>query len=161
MVFYVVKYVTWLLKFTYWLILNCANAPGPSGDRGEMAMASLVHQMLSFLLCTFSRSLELPATTEGEAVERQPLARTQGRNLDRGLTFEPTPCVGCLLLTSRGRDLMSEGHRLQDRRARLSACCSRSMLQDVWPMEHSCRWLTDCAARPRATTREPTRRPQG
>ena len=65
MVFYVVKYVTWLLKFTYWLILNYANAPGPSGDRGEMATASLVHQMLSFLLCTFSRSLELPATTEG------------------------------------------------------------------------------------------------
>ena len=33
----------------------------------------------------------------GEAAERQPLARTQGRNLDRVLNFKPTPCVGCLL----------------------------------------------------------------
>ena len=33
----------------------------------------------------------------GEAAERQPLARTQGRNLDRGFTFKPTPCVGCPL----------------------------------------------------------------
>ena len=34
-----VKYVTWFLEFTYWLILKYAKPPGPSGDRGEMAMA--------------------------------------------------------------------------------------------------------------------------
>ena len=40
-VFYFVKYVTWFLEFTYWLFLTYANAPGPSGDRGEMPWRSL------------------------------------------------------------------------------------------------------------------------
>ena len=37
--FYIVKYVTWFLEFFYWHMLNYAEAPGPSEDRGEMAVA--------------------------------------------------------------------------------------------------------------------------
>ena len=109
-VFYVVKYVTWFLEFAFLPLLNFANGPCPSWDRGEMAMA-LAPRLAPFpsqyvRCCPLSlyslRSLKLPATTEGGAAERQPLARTQGRNLDRSLTSKPTPCVVCLL-TPRGR----------------------------------------------------------
>ena len=57
------KYVTWFLEFTFWLILMYANAPGPSRERGEMAMAIArlpcalyaVHQMVFYLPCTVSQ----------------------------------------------------------------------------------------------------------
>ena len=73
------KYVTWLLEFIYWLIQNLANAPGPYGDRREMEMATA--RLPCLLLGAAGHNRE-------EAVERQPLARTQGRNLDRSLTFK-------------------------------------------------------------------------
>ena len=105
-----VKYVTWFLEFIYWHILNYAKAPGPFEDRGEMAMAiarSPGPPVRSTSVASFSPlySFAVPGAAghnRGEAAERQPLARTQGRNLDRVLTFKPTPCVGCLL-TPRGR----------------------------------------------------------
>ena len=109
-VFYVVKYVTWFLEFAFLPLLNFANAPGPSWDRGEMAMALAprlapfpftVCQMLSTLPVQFA-VLGAAGHNRGGAAERQPLARTQGRNLDRSLTSKPTPCVVCLL-TPRGR----------------------------------------------------------
>ena len=79
---------------------------GPRGD-GNGARSSPCPFPSQYVRCCplslYSlRSLELPATTEGGAAERQPLARTQGRNLDRSLTSKPTPCVVCLL-TPRGR----------------------------------------------------------
>ena len=77
-------------------MLNYASTPGPSEERGRDGNGD--------------RSLALPSCTpyvsccpfgplhsfavhgaaghnRGEAVERQPLARTQGRNLDRILIF--------------------------------------------------------------------------
>ena len=104
-VFYFLKYVTWFLEFDCWLLLNFACPWKPLGVEGGDGNGARSAAWLSswryvrcfpFLPCRASRSLELPATTEG-AAEWQPLARTRGRNLDRGLTLELTPCVGCLV----------------------------------------------------------------
>ena len=71
-----------VFEFAYWLLPDFANAPGPCGDRGEMAMAiarlfchSLfsVRQTLLSFPCIVSRSLELPATTVGEWRRRHSL----------------------------------------------------------------------------------------
>ena len=73
----------------------------------------------------------------GEVAERQALARTQGRNLDRGLNLKPTPCVGCLLTPERKTSGL-KGTVPRNRQTLLSARCSRSMRQDVWSTGHSC-----------------------
>ena len=85
--FCIVKYVTWFFEFIYWHMLNYAKAPGPSEDRGEMAMAiarSPGPPVRSTTGASFSplHSFAVPGASghnRGEAVERQPLARTQGR----------------------------------------------------------------------------------
>ena len=157
LVFHFLKYVTWFLEFVYWHILNFANAPGPFGERGEMAMA------IARLPCAPLRSTSdgvssplysftVPGAAghnRGAAAERQPLAGTQGRNLDRGLNFKPTPCVWCLL-TPRERPQVrrapSPEPDCQDGRHSFSAGRSRSARQDAraairvpsMPTGHSC-----------------------
>ena len=109
-VFYVVKYVTWFLEFAFLPLLNFANAPGPSWDRGEMAMA-LAPRLAPFSsqyvrCCPLSlyslRSLELPATTEGGLPRDSLSLGHKAGTWTAVLTFKPTPCVVCLL-TPRGR----------------------------------------------------------
>ena len=99
------KYVTWFLEFFYWHMLNYAKAPGPSEDRGEMAMAIARLPCALYAVSTSDGvlspmySFAVPGAAGHNrwgAAERQLLAKTQGRNLDRVLTFKPTPCVGCL-----------------------------------------------------------------
>ena len=80
-VFYFVKYVTWFLEFTYWLFLKYANAPRPSGDRGEMAMAIArlrcalfaVCQVVFSLPCTVSRCCREAAPRKDTRQEHGPL----------------------------------------------------------------------------------------
>ena len=107
---YFMEYVTWFFEFAYWLLPDFANAPGPCGDRGEMAMA--IARLFCPLLLSTSDTAFFPlysfavlgaAGHNRWGVAETPLpVKTQGRNLDRGLTFKPTPCVGCLL-SPRGR----------------------------------------------------------
>ena len=93
---YFMEFVTWFFEFAYWLLPDFANAPGPCGDRGEMAMAfarSLPSCTPYVSCCPFGPLYSVAVQgaaghNRGEAVERQPLARTQGRNLDRSLTFK-------------------------------------------------------------------------
>ena len=121
---YFMEYVTWFSEFAYWLLPDFANAPGPCWDRGEMAMA--IARLFCPLLLSTSDTAFFPlysfavlgaAGHNRWGVAETPLpVKTQGRNLDRGLTFKPTPCVGCLL-SPRG-DQRSEGHRPQNRTAK-------------------------------------------
>ena len=98
------KYVTWFLEFTFWLTLMHANAPDPSGDRREMAMAIArlpcalyaVHQMVFFLPCTVSGSLELLATTVG----RLPRGSSSQRHKAGTWTYLMSVCRGAFLTPS-------------------------------------------------------------
>ena len=79
--FYIVKNVTWFLELIYWHMLY-AKAPGPSDDRGEMAMAIARPPgppIRSTTDASFSPlySFAVPGAAghnRGEAAERQPLA---------------------------------------------------------------------------------------
>ena len=63
----------------------------------------------------------------GEAAERQPLARTQGRNLDRCLTPNPTPCATGR--HSSAHDAPRACDRMCGPRG-IAACSSRSVQHD-------------------------------
>ena len=76
-----------------------------------------------FLPCTVLRFLELPATT-GEVAERQSLARTQGRNLDRSFTVPRA-------------DLGSEGHRPQNRAATTADTPQHECSRSAWLEERA------------------------
>ena len=87
-VFCVMKYVTWSLDFAYWLLLNLENALGPFGGRGRWQWRSLARLPFLTQYILYSPAVFGAAGhNRGGTAERQPLARTQGRNLDRCLTF--------------------------------------------------------------------------
>ena len=88
------------LEFAYWDTLKFARAPGLSGGRGEMAMAVASSARLAFLrgavcACCMLYTRCFPHNRWGEAETSLPV-KTQGRTLDRGLTFKPTERIFCV-----------------------------------------------------------------
>ena len=140
-VFFFVKYVTWFLEFAYWLILNFANAPAPCGDRGEMAMAIARLPCALYTQCIRWCFLSVVLFRGPWSCRPQPrggcreAASRKDTRQELGPWFNFQAYAVCRVsVKSRGRDLRSEGHRPQNRQTLLSARCSRSMRQDVWPM---------------------------
>ena len=128
-VFYFVKYVTWFLEFACWLFLTFVVPPGPrgegNGDRSP-ALRAYTQYIRCCLLCLVQCSGPWSCRPQPRgAAERQPLARTQCRNLDRSLTLN-VHAVCRVSCNPRGRPPWN-------RRTLLSAHCSRSMRQECDP----------------------------